>query len=120
VTLHALCAIDALGVGAMCDAASTIASHCAWCRAPVRAETGSNGRQLQTATPASAVVWYTLVFDGCTAQSCCPSTVFFCDEGHLRQWLEASRSGHDGERLSAAEAFEIGVALFGSILREAA
>ena len=116
-TLNALCAIDALGISAMCDADTTIMSACPCCGEPIRVETGGHGRELQSVAPAAAVVWYTLVFDGCAAQSCCPSTLFFRNDAHLRRWLDAGRSREEGDRLTVTEAFEIGVALFGPLLR---
>jgi len=119
-TRNALCAIDALGTGAMCGHDTVITSPCAWCQAPISVETRDNGRDLRSVTPVGSVVWYTLAFDGRVAQSCCPSTVFFCDDAHLDRWATASRSPRHGDRLTVAEAFEIGVALFGPLLRKMA
>ncbi len=118
--LHALCAIDALGAGAMSGADTTIASACPCCGEPIRVETRGNGRELRSVAPAAAVVWYTLVFDGCAAQSCCPSTLFFRDDAHLQRWLEAGRLRQRGDRLGMAEALEIGIALFAPLLARAA
>lgn len=67
--------------------------------------------------PATAVVWYTLTFAGCVAQSRCPSTVFFCDEHHLTAWRASQAAQIAGDRLTVEEALEIGIALFGPLLR---
>jgi len=117
-TVNALCAIDALGAGAMCGVDTVVTSSCACCRTPVRIETGGNGLALRFVAPAHAVVLYTLTFDGRAAQSCCPSTVFFCSDAHLDQWANARHSPGQGDRLTVAEALEVGAALFGPLLHK--
>ena len=118
--VNALCAIDALGVGALCGRDTIITSSCAWCHTPIRIETDGGGLALRSITPTHAVVWCTLVFNGRVAQSCCPSTVFFCGDAHLDRWANAGRSLGRGDRLTMAEAFEIGAALFAPLLRTTA
>jgi len=118
--IDSLCAIDALGAGAMCESDASIASVCSHCGEPIHVATSRNGAELGVAEPASAVVWYTLTFDGCAAQSCCPSTLFFCNDDHLAAWRAGKGADTTGDRLSIAEALEIGVALFEPLLRPAA
>lgn len=91
-TLNALCAVDALGVGAMYRQDISIESSCQFCNAEIRVVTQRKGAALGSVSPASAVVWYDAVYAaGCAATSCCPSIAFFCSDDHLRRWL-ASRA----------------------------
>lgn len=122
VTLHgqtvdSLCAIDALGAGAMCGTETTISSACAHCGKPIHIATSGSGTLLAAVEPTAAVVWYTLAFEGCVAQSRCPSTVFFCNDDHLAAWRAQKGTHVLGDRLAMEEALEIGVALFEPLLR---
>lgn len=113
--LNALCAIDALGTGAMFDRDLTVRSECRLCGTPIKITTGERGRKLRNVSPAGVVVWYDLSYVGSAATSCCPKTVFFCSDEHLDRWREPEGPGM---RLSADEALEIGRAIFGPILVE--
>lgn len=122
VTLHgqtadSLCAIDALGTGAMCRTETTITSACAHCGKPIHIATSSSGTALAAVEPSTTIVWYTLAFEGCVAQSRCPSTVFFCDDDHLAAWRARKGTHVLGDRLVMEEALEIGIALFEPLLR---
>ena len=115
--LNALCAVDALGVGAMYRRDISIESSCHVCGAEIRIATARNGTALESISPASAVVWYDAVYSGgCAATSCCPSIAFFCSDDHLQQWLAARAAQRQGYRLSPDEALELGRALFGPVL----
>jgi alkylmercury lyase len=116
-TVDSLCAIDALGTGAMCETETTIGSACAHCGKRIHIATSSSGMALAAAEPPTAVVWYTLTFAGCAAQSRCPSTVFFCHDDHLTAWRASQGAQIAGDRLTVEEALEIGIALFGPLLR---
>jgi hypothetical protein len=116
-TANSLCAIDALGRGAMCETDTTINSACAHCGKPIQIATSNSGMALAAVEPAAAVVWSTLTFGGCVAQSRCPSTVFFCHDDHLKAWRANEGAQIAGDRLTAGEALEIGIALFGPLLR---
>lgn len=116
-TVDSLCAIDALGAGAMCRTETTIASACAHCGTPIHVATSSGGKQLAKVEPRTAIVWYTLAFEGCVAQSRCPSTVFFCNDDHLAAWRASKSATPAGDRLTVEEALEIGIALFEPLLR---
>ena len=76
--------------------------------------------ELEAVEPASTVVWYSLAFDGCVAQSCCPSTQFFCSDDHLTAWRAGNGARTTGDRLNMREALEIGIALFEPLLRPGA
>lgn len=120
-TLNAMCAVDALGIGAMCSHDITITSRCRHCGVPVRIATQDRGRALAEVAPPGAVVWLSLRYDGgCAASSLCSVTAFFCSDGHLAAWRQEQQSEAPGSRLSIAEALEAGRALFGPSLTGAA
>lgn len=115
--LNALCAVDALGVGAMYGQDVSIESSCHLCDIEIRIATARSGTALDSVSPPSAVVWYDAVYSGgCAATSCCPSIAFFCSDDHLRQWLSPRAAQRHGYRLSPDEALEMGRALFGPVL----
>jgi hypothetical protein len=117
--LNALCAIDALGAGAMYRQDTAIASSCDFCGAEIRIETRDNGTRLGAVSPETAVVWYDAAYaGGCAATSCCPGIVFLCSDDHLRRRLASRGARRDGYRLSPNEALEIGRALFEPALAE--
>jgi hypothetical protein len=118
--IDSLCAIDALGAGAMCETESSIDSKCARCDVPIHITTSGGGTALKAVEPAGTVVWYSLAFDGCVAQSCCPSTQFFCSDDHLAAWRTGNGERTTGDRLDMHEALEIGIALFEPLLRPGA
>lgn len=118
-TLHALCAIDALGVAAMYCADTAVQSHCRHCGRAVRIGTTEAGHALATVDPSGSVVWYDFAYDGSAATSCCPSIVFFCSDNHLEQWQRAQAGPRAGVRLAMDEALEVGRAIFGPVLMEA-
>jgi hypothetical protein len=117
--LNALCAIDALGVGAMCRSDATIDSTCQWCRTPIRIVTLRSGKAVAKTAPAGSVVWYDTAYEQSAASSCCPMIVFLCGDDHLRQWLAAQSPRRTGNRLAIDEALEVGRAIFGPILSAA-
>ena len=112
-TVNAMCAVDALGVGDMCGCDVEIDSRCRSCGAPIRIITGERGQALRNIEPDTAVVWLGLHYEGgCAARSLCTVTAFFCADNHLDAWRREQRSDPPGVRLSAAEAFEVGRAIF--------
>lgn len=115
-TLHALCAIDALGIGDMYRTDAAIASSCRLCGTAIEIGTVQFGTALGQAEPGSVVVWYDLAYRATAATSCCPSIGFFCCDEHLQQWLAAQATEHAGRRLALDEALEVGRAIFGPVL----
>lgn len=115
-SLHALCAVDALGIGAMYRTDATVTSCCSFCGAPIAVATTAQGQTLQAAAPAGAVVWLDFAYQGSAAASCCAMIGFFCSDEHLRQWLDAQAERRAGMRLAMDEALEVGRALFQPIL----
>ena len=118
--LNAMCAIDALGVGAMYDEDVTIESVCQMCGDEIRVNTRDRGAALAAFSPTDAVVWVgTRYADGCAATSMCTTMAFFCSDGHLAAWRETDDAGADGFRLSMDEGLQAGKALFMPLLARA-
>ncbi|ORE97019.1 MULTISPECIES: alkylmercury lyase family protein [Aurantimonadaceae] len=116
--LNALCAIDALGAGAMCGRDVAVESTCRACGMAIRIATANQGARIATVSPAGTVVWHDTFYSGSAASSCCPRTAFFCSDAHLNDWLSASDE-RSGRRLSADEALQVGRAIFGPVLAKA-
>lgn len=116
--IHALCAIDALGVGAMYRTDITIASSCRLCSETIRVTTRDEGHALQSVAPAEAVVWYDFAYIGSAASSCCPSIAFFCSDAHRVSWRDTRMQPSEGACLTIGEALELGRAVFGPVLIE--
>lgn len=117
-TLTAMCAIDALGVGAMFGADTQIASSCRYCGAAIHVETRTAGTTLAAVAPETAVVWSGLHYaDGCSATSLCTVLAFFCSENHLAAWRVGEGAGHIGMCLSLGAALQVGKAIFVPILQ---
>lgn len=116
----AMCAIDALGVGAMLERDVAIHSACRQCARPLAIRTRSHGQELDRIEPSGIVVWSGHRYAaGCAASSLCTLQAFFCDEAHLAAWRANSPAGsQDGVRLSLAEALEVGVAIFAPMRME--
>lgn len=120
LTMGAMCAIDALGIGAMLERDVVVRSACRQCARPLAIRTRSDGRELDQVEPSGIVVWsgHRYAAD-CAASSLCTLQAFFCDDAHLEAWCTNSpAAGQDGVRLSLAEALEVGVALFAPMRME--
>ena len=116
--LSALCAIDALGAGAMCGRDVAVESKCRACGTAVRLATADQGRSLASLSPSGTVVWHDTSYAGNAASSCCPRIAFFCSDEHLNEWLQTS-DARSGRRLSAEEALQVGRAIFGPVFAKA-
>ena len=115
--LNAMCAVDALGIGAMTDRDIAIASHCRHCSAPIRIATRDQGRALAQIEPRTAVMWQSVRYEGaCAANSLCATTAFFCSDDHLSAWRRQQAADETGFRLSIEQGLEAGRALFGPSL----
>lgn len=111
--VHSLCAIDALGAGAMLGCDTAIESFCRGCGAPVRIATRDRGHALGPVAPAAAVVWSGIEYGGgCAATSGCTAKTFFCSDGHLAAWRERTDPHGAGFRLSMEAALQVGKGLF--------
>jgi mercuric reductase len=117
-TLRAMCAVDALGVGAMIGTDVIVKSRCRACGTPIHAATADGGRALKSCNPENAVVWVGDHYaGGCGATSLCTMIAFFCSDAHLCSWRDSSAAGVSGHRLSADEAHQLGCAIFGPMLK---
>jgi alkylmercury lyase len=116
----AMCAIDALGVGAMLERDITVRSACRQCARPLAIYTRSHGRELDQVEPSGIVVWSGHRYAaGCAASSLCTLQAFFCEDAHLEAWRANSPAARqDGMRLSLAEALEVGRAIFAPMRME--
>ncbi len=115
--VNAMCAVDALGIGAMTDRDISIASQCRHCGAPIRIKTQHQGRALASIEPTTAVMWQSVRYEGaCAANSLCATTAFFCSDEHLSAWRRERSTDEPGFRLSVEEGLEAGRALFGPSL----
>jgi len=119
--LNAMCAIDALGVGAMYGEDVEIESACHQSGRPIVIDTRDRGHDLATAIPDGTVVWIGLRYaDRCAATSLCQVLAFFCSDEHLQSWRRVSLpAGDDGMRLTLAEAMQIAKAHFMPLLATA-
>ena len=120
LSVGAMCAIDALGVGAMLERDITVRSACRQCARALAIHTRSHGRQLDQVEPSGIVVWSGHRYAaGCAASSLCTLQAFFCDDAHLETWRTNSlAAGQDGVRLSLSEALEVGRAIFAPMRME--
>lgn len=118
VTLNAMCAVDALGAGAMFADDCEIESSCRECGAAIRVTTAGQGGRLGSVQPQSAMVWNGIHYEGQAFDSLCTVIAFFCSPAHLEQWLSA-REGSKGYRLTMDEAMQVGKAIFRPVLAEA-
>lgn len=120
LSVNAMCAIDALGAGAMVGGDIEVHSRCRACDMAVGAATQANGTALASYSPEDAVVWTGLRFaDNCMATSLCTVMAFFCSDEHLEEWRAANHPDIQGHRLAMTEAHELGMGIFGPMLRTA-
>jgi hypothetical protein len=116
--LHAMCAIDALGVGAMFRTDATIESRCRLCHRLIAIATGDAGRSLTIVSPIGAMSFAATGYRGnCAATSLCTTIAFFCSDAHLSAWRSSQSFEGPTFRLSIGEALEVGRAIFGLVLK---
>ena len=119
VEINAMCAIDALGAGAMCGEDAVIDSACAQCGDAIHVETRDRGAGLAVVTPADAVVRVGIEHaNNCSADSLCRVMSYFCSDDHLDSWREANHAHGGGFRLAMDEALQVGKAIFAPMLKE--
>ena len=118
--LHAMCAIDALGAGAMLGTDLVIESACRFCGAAICIETRNDGAALETCSPTGAIVWSGIQYsNGCAADSLCTVMAFLCSDEHLESWRDARDAKPKGYRLSIDEGLQMGKAIFMPLLAPA-
>ena len=115
--VHAMCAVDALGIGDMFGEDVEISSSCRHCRAPITVSTQGAGTALETFAPPGTIVWSGIRnSEGCAADTLCTVIPFFCSDDHLEAWRRQNHPHIEGYRLSLAEALQVGRAIFAPTL----
>jgi len=115
-TVHAMCALDALSVAPMFNAATRVDSHCHVTGAPI--EIHMQGATLLSALPADPYVgihWQGA--SGCAAQSLCLEKLFLRDRATALAWQHEDSANMSIFDLATAVAF--GAAFFTPLLQEA-
>jgi hypothetical protein len=117
-TLHAMCAIDALGMGAMFDSDIRIQSSCRMCGISIDVTSSNRGRALARWAPEAAIVWSGIRYEQrCAANSLCQVLAFFCGDEHLEAWRQRQGNDSHGFRLSMEEGLELGRSIFENTLK---
>jgi mercuric reductase len=117
--IAAMCAIDALGAGAMARSDARVRSRCARCNAPIKIDIVEHGLAIRSVKPASALVWAGSVeASGCAADTQCATMLFFCDRTHLEDWRTANSADGVGYCLTPAQALQLGGAIFRPFLAQ--
>jgi mercuric reductase len=105
--VHAMCALDALAIGPMFDAATAITSRCALTGSPVRIRMAATKvlnlaevRDLQL-----GIAWAAADAELSCAHSLCLQMVFLRDSATARQWLDADPEGREVFALPQAVQF---------------
>lgn len=121
VAFTAMCAIDALGIGAMLGRNGAIRSTCRLCRRSLSIRTESRGVDLGGVEPPEIVVWSGHHYaNGCAASSLCVVQAFFCGGDHLETWRASGPAGAEkGVCLTLSEALQVGRAIFAPMRSEA-
>lgn len=117
--IAAVCAIDALGAGAMARRPARVTSHCPVCEMEIAVDIGNSGLRLQSVFPLSAVVWAGFApIEQCAADTQCRTMLIFCSDTHLHDWRNRSPGANDGHRFTPEQALEAGAAIFRPFLPE--
>jgi Alkylmercury lyase len=117
--IAAMCAIDALGTGAMARRESQVRAVCGHCGAPIRIRTAARGLEVDWAEPESTMIWAGIeAVSGCAADTQCQSMLMFCNLNHLEAWRAAHAPGGPGFLLTPAQALQLGAAIFRPMLPE--
>lgn len=109
--LHAMCAVDALGIPAMLDAAGTVTSTDPATGQPIEVGIGTDGTL--DVSPPEAVVVLARMGDGPLASACCSVIDFHSDRAAAEDVLRGL--GTRGGVLTVPEAHALGVLLFGGL-----
>ncbi|MEV0453867.1 alkylmercury lyase family protein [Catellatospora methionotrophica] len=117
ITVHAMCAIDALGIAFMLGTDTTITSRDPHTGEQVTITTTTNGRA--QFTPASAVVVYAASKTiGRSVDTCCSTINFFTSNATATAWTTA-HPGLQATVLDQAHAVALGRDIFGPLLQPA-
>ena len=109
--LHAMCAVDALGIPAMLGAAGTVTSTDPATGRPIKVRIATDGTL--DVSPPEAVVVLARTGDGPLASACCSVIDFHSDRAAAEDVLR--EPGKRGSVLTVPEAHAFGVLLFGAL-----
>jgi alkylmercury lyase-like protein len=111
--IAAMCAIDALGAGAMARSDARVRSRCAFCDAQIEIDVCKAGLAIDRVHPAEARIWAGIEsVSGCAADSQCRSMLLFCNYNHLEDWRDVNAPNSEGYCLTPAQALQLGAAVF--------
>ena len=110
--LHAMCAVDALGIPAMLGAAGTVTSADPATGRPIEVQVDADGAL--DVNPPGAVVLLARAGDGPLASACCSVIDFHSDRAAAEDVLREPRTR--GGVLTIPEAHALGASLFGALL----
>jgi hypothetical protein len=116
-TIHAMCAVDALSVGAMFGGEVEIESQCRITREPVRVK--MDGARIVSASPPHVLVGVRWDGGSCgpAAHSLCMEMVFLRDDSEAGEWSGGDAASHTV--LSLEEAARFGARFFTPLLQPA-
>jgi len=113
ITIANVCAIDALGSGAMARKAACVTSQCATCSKDIVIDLGGDGLTVVNTFPAAPRVWAGIVpISGCAANTQCQSMLMFCNQQHLDDWIRLKKQMPVGFDFSVEQAVQVGAAIF--------
>ncbi|MGR3344267.1 MAG: organomercurial lyase [Paracoccaceae bacterium] len=108
-----VCAIDALGTGAMVRQEVRVNSRCPQCDQCIVVDIAENGLRIVTCEPVAARIWAGIVpIKGCAATSQCQSMLAFCCQEHLDEWRSGDENRREGYAFSVEQAVQAGAAIF--------
>ncbi|WP_249643827.1 alkylmercury lyase family protein [Nocardia sputi] len=112
-TVSAMCAVDALGIGAMLGTQVIITTTDPVTSDPI---TITADNQLATAQPATTVVFVGAQAGlGPSAETCCSHLNFFTERRTAQKWAD-DHPGVDGDIVELPDAHHLGTAIFGHLL----
>jgi Alkylmercury lyase len=118
--IAAMCAIDALGAGAMARRDARVCGCCARCDTPIEIDVAEAGLAIARVDPPGARVWAGVEpVSGCAADTQCRAMLLFCSHAHLDDWRAGNAPGGQGFCLTPAQALQLGAAVFRPFLAPA-
>jgi len=108
VTVHCMCALDALAVSPMFHRPTVIESKCRVSGAHVRLEQNGSGFNDGTLGAWFGIDWGAAASDTVCAESLCTEMIFLTNETVAREWLAASPDAREIFDLPSAVAFAAG------------
>lgn len=111
--LHAVCAVDALGVAAMAGGSARVSCLCPVCENPTDLDIAPDGLTISYTTSPDAHVWAGVkAVAGCAMDTQCRTMRMFCSAEHLAVWRKEQGPGEHGFDLLLEQAVQLGAAIF--------